>query len=174
MCSASRTISQPWSARSTIYPRRRFPPAHRTVDRGHGRVEHRTIHTAPPPANVRFPYVRQVFVLDRHTTDLAGGHQRTEIVYGITSLDPTRASPARLAVLVRGHWEIENRLHWVRDTTFAEDASHIRTGSGPQVMASLRNLTIGLLRLTGHPNIARGLRWVGRDPARALGLLGIR
>lgn len=119
-----------------------------------------------------FPYARQVFVLQRHTTDLAGQHPRTEIVYGITSLATAQADPARLAALVRGHWEIENRLHWVRDVTFDEDRSRIRTGHGAQVMASLRNLTIGLLRLAGHVNIARGLRFIGRDPARALGLLG--
>jgi hypothetical protein len=121
---------------------------------------------------VTFPYARQVLVLQRHTTDLAGQHPRTEIVYGITSLATAQADPARLAALVRGHWEIENRLHWVRDVTFDEDRSRIRTGHGAQVMASLRNLTIGLLRLAGHVNIARGLRFIGRDPARALGLLG--
>jgi hypothetical protein len=121
---------------------------------------------------VTFPYARQVFVLQRHTTDLAGQHPRTEIVYGITSLATAQADPARLAALVRGHWEIENRLHWVRGVTFDEDRSRIRTGHGAQVMASLRNLTIGLLRLAGHVNIARGLRFIGRDPARALGLLG--
>ncbi len=112
-------------------------------------------------------------MLQRHVIDLAGGHPRTEVSYGITSLDPTRADPARLAALVRGHWEIEDRLHWVRDMTFDEDRSQVRTGHGPQVMASLRNLAISLLRQAGHRNIARGVRWAARDPTRALGLLGI-
>jgi hypothetical protein len=125
------------------------------------------------PAGVRFPHARQVLVLDRHTTDLAGGHPRTEIVYGITSLNAARADPARLAWLVRGHWEIENRLHWVRDVTFDEDRSQVRAGHGPQVMASLRNLAVSLLRLAGHRSIAQGVRWAGRDPTRALGLLGV-
>jgi hypothetical protein len=125
------------------------------------------------PATVRFPHVAQVFTLTRHTTDLAGGHPRTEVAYGVTSLDAARADPARLAMLVRGQWEIENRAHWVRDVTFGEDASQVRAGHGPQVMATLRNLAISLLRLAGQRNIARGVRWAGRDPTRAFGLLGI-
>jgi hypothetical protein len=78
-------------------------------------------------------------------------------------------------VLARGQWQIENRAHWVRDVTFGEDASQVRQGHGPQVMATLRNLAISLLRLGGHDNIARGVRWTGRDPTgtRALGLLGV-
>jgi hypothetical protein len=70
---------------------------------------------------MRFPYAAQVFVVDCHTTDLAGHHPRTEIAYGITSLDAARASPARVALLARGHWEIES-LHWGRDVTFDETA----------------------------------------------------
>ena len=122
---------------------------------------------------MRFPHAAQVLVLTRHVTDLAGGHPRTEVAYGITSLDAARAGPARLAALVRGQWQIENRAHWVRDVTFGEDASQIRAGHGPQVMASLRNLAISLLRLGGHGNIARGARWAGRDPTRAFVLLGV-
>lgn len=122
---------------------------------------------------MRFPYAAQVLVLQRHSTDLAGRKRRTEVVYGITSLAAAWADPARLAVLVRGHWEVENCLHWVRDVTFDEDRSRVRAGSGPQVMASLRNLAVSLLRLAGHHNIARGVRWAGRAPTRAFGLLGV-
>jgi hypothetical protein len=122
---------------------------------------------------VQFPHAARVLVLTRHTTDLAGRSRRTEVVYGITSLATTRAGPARLAVLVRGHWEIENCLHWVRDVTFDEDRSQVRAGHGAQVMASLRNLAVSLLRLAGHRNIARGVRWSGRAPTRAFGLLGV-
>jgi hypothetical protein len=68
---------------------------------------------------------------------------------------------------------LENRLHWVRDVVFAEDHSRVRTAGGPQVMASLRNLVIGLLRLAGHAKIARALRWIARNPVRALALLGV-
>jgi len=88
-------------------------------------VTRRTIRTTPVPAGVRFPHAKQVLVLDRHTTDLAGGHPQTEICYGITSLDAARAGPARLASLVRGQWTIENRLHWVRDVTFDDYAEQV-------------------------------------------------
>ncbi len=127
------------------------------------------------PAEVRFPHAKQVLVLQRHTTDLAGHTLRTEVAYGITSLDAARAGPARLLGLVRGQWQIENRLHWVRDVTYDEDRSQVRTGHGPQVMATFRNLAISLLRLGGHRNIAQRVRWTGRDPTgtRAFGLLGI-
>ncbi len=124
---------------------------------------------------MRFPHAKQVLVLQRHTTDLAGGHPRTEVAYGIASLDAARAGPARLGGLVRGQWEIENRLHWVRDVTLDEDHSQVRTRHGPQVMACLRNLAVSLLRLAGQRNIAKGVRWTGRDPTgtRAFALLGI-
>jgi len=125
------------------------------------------------PAQVGFPYAEQVFELQRHTTDLGGRVLRTEVAYGVTSLAPERADAARLGVLVRGQWSIENRLHWVRDVVFAEDHSQVRTASGPQVLASVRNLVIGLLRLAGRASIARAVRWVGRNPARALLLLGV-
>jgi len=125
------------------------------------------------PSSVRFPHAAQVLELQRHTTDLSGDVLRTEVAYGITSLDAARAGPTRLAALARGQWQIENRLHWVRDVTFGEDHSQIRAGHGPQAMACLRNLAIGLLRRAGHANIAQALRWVGRDETRALVLLGL-
>ncbi len=116
-----------------------------------------------------------MLLLDRHTTDLAGHTLRTEVADAVTSLDAAGAGPARLAALARGQWEIEDRLHWVRDVTFDEDRSQVRTGQGPQVMACLRNLAVSLLRAAGYRNIAQGLRWAGRDrtASRALGLLGI-
>jgi len=122
---------------------------------------------------VRFPHVRQVLVLTRHVTALDSSRPRTEVVYGITSLDAERADPARVGVLVRGQWRIENQAHWVRDVTFDEDRSQVRTASGPQVMACLRNLAISLLRLAGQRNIAAGLRSTGWDHPRAFALLGI-
>jgi len=122
---------------------------------------------------VRFPYAEQVVVTQRHTTDLAGSPLRTEVAYGVTSLTAAQADPARAAELTRNHWQIENTLHWVRDVTFREDASRIRTGQGPRVMATLRNLAIGLLQQAGRTDIAAALRWMHRDPARPLALLGL-
>ncbi len=125
-------------------------------------------------AYLLFPYVGQVFCLRRTTTVLATGATRTETVDGVTSLPPAQAAPARLLALVRAHWTIENRLHWVRDVPFDEDRSQVRRGAGPQVMATLRNLAISLLRLAGAALIAPALRqagWQGRAVIfRSLGL----
>lgn len=110
--------------------------------------------------------------MQRHTTDLTGSSACTELVYALGSQPAHHASPQQLGALARAHWEVE-ALHWGRDVTFAEDASRIRTASGPQVMVTLRNLAIGLLRLAGHTQIAPTLRWVNRNPARALAFLGL-
>lgn len=91
----------------------------------------------------------------------------------MSSLTPQRASAADLLRYVRGHWEIENRLHYVRDVTFDEDRSQVRRGSGPQAMASLRNLAISLLRIAGATNIASATRHIGRRSDQALRLLGL-
>jgi predicted transposase YbfD/YdcC len=90
-------------------------------------------------------------------------------VYLITS--DRDADPAALAARARGHGEIENKLHWVRDVTYREDQSLVRTGNAPRVMASLRSLAISLLRLDGHANIAAANRHHARDPQRTLKLL---
>ena len=89
-----------------------------------------------------------------------------------TSLIHAQAGPARLAGLLRGHWAIE-ALHHLRDLTFCEDACKVRTGSGPHVMATLRNLVIGVLCRAGPVNVAAALRRHARDPRRPLATLGI-
>jgi predicted transposase YbfD/YdcC len=93
-------------------------------------------------------------------------------VYAVTNLTAAQASPARLADYVRRYWGIE-ALHHIRDNTFAEDASKVRTGTAPRVMASLRNLAIGILHAQGDRNIAAALRRNARDATRVLPLLGI-
>jgi predicted transposase YbfD/YdcC len=92
-------------------------------------------------------------------------------VYAITSLTPVQAGPAEIARYIRGHWAIE-ALHHIRDVTYTEDASQVRTGNAPQAMASLRNLAIGILR-AGRSNIAKALRHNARNHRRPLTLLGI-
>jgi hypothetical protein len=87
-----------------------------------------------------------------------GGKERREVAYAITSVGPEGAGAAELLGWWRGHWGIENRLHWVRDVTFGEDGSRIRTDAAPQVMAALRNAAVSLLRLLGATNIAEALR----------------
>jgi len=99
------------------------------------------------------------------------GETSIETSYLITSLSPQQATPAQLLSLARGHWSIENQLHWVRDVTFDEDRCQIRTGAAPQVMAALRNLVIGLLRLSGVRNIAAALRTHAWHAQRAIALV---
>ena len=94
-----------------------------------------------------------------------------ETHYLITSLGAQEAPPQRLLQLCRGHWGIENRLHWVRDVTFDEDRCQVRSGSAPQVLAALRNTVIGLLRCEGASNIAAALRSYAAHPERALALV---
>src|SRR5574341_1391555 len=133
------------------------------------------LHTQVEPAKylVETQHVAQVFRLQRTTTDLAGHPLRAEIAYGITSLNPGTADPARLLALSRAHWAIENKVHWVRDVTFDEDRSRVRKHAGAHVMASLRNLALSLLRLAGAQNIARALRRCGWERTAALRLIGI-
>ena len=91
-----------------------------------------------------------------------------EVVYLISSADHHTAPPATLAGWVQGHWGIENRLHWVRDVTYDEDRSQVRSGNAPQVMATLRNTAISLLRIAGWTNIATALRHHASHPDRAI------
>ena len=109
----------------------------------------------------------------RGTNQKTQGQRMVERAYAITSLSPERADAARLLEIWRGHWGIENRLHWVRDVVFGEDQSQVRSGSAPQLMAALRNLVIGTLRLSGVNNIAAALRHYGWKPWEALSLIGL-
>ena len=142
-------------------------PAVSSVTGDHGRRARRTIKAALAPAWIGFDGAAQVAQLRRTVTQ--DGKKTVEVVYLITS--DGDVDPATLAAWVRGHWEIENRLHWVRDVTYLEDKSLVRTGNAPRVMASLRSLAISLLRLDGHGNIAAANRHHLRDPQRTLKLL---
>jgi hypothetical protein len=112
-------------------------------------------------------------MVEREVIHLGTGEVDQETVYGVTSLGVDQADAGRLMQLVRHHWHIENRSHWVRDVTFDEDRSQVRVGSIPQVMAALRNTVIGLLRLNGATNIAAATRRMAARPAEAIALLGI-
>jgi predicted transposase YbfD/YdcC len=148
------------------------PISHTQNDRGHGRIERRTIRVLPAPQDLPFPHLNQVTLIERYVSDLDGTSRSAVAALGITSLPDARADPARLARLTRGHWSIES-LHWVRDTVYREDASHVRTQSGPRVMAGLRNLAIGALRLIGRTDITDATRWAGRFMHRPFTILNI-
>ncbi|HEY5867619.1 MAG TPA: ISAs1 family transposase [Candidatus Tectomicrobia bacterium] len=145
-----------------------------TVDMGHGRIEQRTLTASSALAGISsWPGLAQVFQLERQVTRKKTGEERDEVVYGVSSLGSERATPSQMLALVRGQWQIENRSHWVRDVTFDEDRSQVRCGSIPQVMAALRNTTIGLLRTAGYANIAAACRRFAAQPDLALALIGI-
>jgi len=147
------------------------PVADRTHDKAHGRVELRTVKLTTVTAGIGFPDAATAVQITRRRRPTAAGRWHTETVHAITDLDVRQANAATLADAARAHWGIENRLHWVRDVTFAEDLSQIRTGNGPAVMATLRNLAISLHRRAGATNIAAACRHVSRHPGRVLPLL---
>jgi predicted transposase YbfD/YdcC len=138
-----------------------------SVSTDHGRRARRTIKAALAPSWIGFDGAAQVAQLRR--TVVTKGKKTVEVVYLITS--DRSASPETLAAWVRRHWHIENKLHWVRDVTYQEDKSLVRTGNALRVMATLRSLAISLLRLDGHANIAAANRHHARDPQRTLKLL---
>ncbi len=141
-------------------------PPHSTTGTNRGRRATRTIKSLTAPAWIGFTGAAQVAQLRRTVT--RAGKKTVEVVYLITSAPHTTAPPAVVAAWVQGHWGIENRLHWVRDVSFDEDRSQVRTGHTPRIMATLRNTAISVLRLTGWTNIAQALRHHSRDPQRAL------
>nr|WP_307713740.1 ISAs1 family transposase [Streptomyces sp. V4I23] len=152
-------------------PWKDIPLQGRTNGAGHGRSEIRRIKAATVN-NLFFPGARQAVQIKRRRTDRKTGKTTVKTVYAVTSLTAGQATPAQLATLVRDHWKVE-ALHHVRDTTFAEDASQLRTGNAPRAMATWRNLAIGALRLNGTRNIAASLRHNARDPRRPLSILGL-
>lgn len=99
---------------------------------------------------------------------------KPDVVFAITSLTRQQAAPRDLARMLRGHWCIENGLHYVRDVTYGEDHSRVRTGSGPRVMASLRNIAIAIHRLHGEKNIASATRRCCQRSRRAFSRLCAR
>lgn len=130
----------------------------RTVEKGHGRVEKRTLTVSSLLADYStWPELAQVFKLESQRTD-ALGTTRTEIRYGVTSLPAHIASPQRLLALTRGHWGIENGLHHRRDATMQEDHSQLRLGHAPEMLAVLNNTVLGLLARQGETNVAQARR----------------
>jgi hypothetical protein len=112
--------------------------------------------------------VEQVCVLER--VRRVGGVEQRETVFAITSLTPKEASASRLLELARGHWCIENQLHWVKDVVLGEDACRVRTNDGPQILSGLRNAALRLLHANGLGKIASALRHLAAFPMKAVQL----
>ncbi len=149
------------------------PPAE-TCDYGHGRIERRRLWTSTALVGYSdWPGLQQVFRLDRRRIFVRTGEVQHETIYGATCLSPHRADARCLLGLVRAHWCIENKSHWVRDVTFDEDRSQVRCGATPHVLAAIRTTTIGLLRCAGETNIAAACRRLAAQPEAALALIGL-
>jgi predicted transposase YbfD/YdcC len=150
-------------------------PEHESCRRGHGRIDRHRVWTASVPDSVGFPSAKRYVIVERESSTLDDEQKSIELRYYVTDLDKAQASARHLFRLVNGHWSIENSLHWVRDVTFGEDLSQARTGTLPRVLATLRNLAIGIIRHAASRtvNIAAATRQLAREPHRTLDLLGI-
>lgn len=159
-------------ARITTLPWARVPITHSEgPDTSHGRIETRRIKTLTATRGIGFPYARQIVQITRERVVVTTGARAVEVVYAICSLPFESALPAAIAAWLREHWGIENSVHWVRDVTYDEDRSMIRTATAPQVMATLRNTAINLHRLAGATNIAEACRTTALTTSQALTLL---
>ena len=121
--------------------------------------------------HIDWPGLSQVYRYETHKENKKTGEISRHTQYCITSLSPEVASAKDLLKLQRGHWTIENKVHWVRDTAFREDASQARTGNLPHVMAALRNTALSVLRFNGYTKIAETLRLFASEPKLAVNLI---
>jgi predicted transposase YbfD/YdcC len=134
------------------------------IDCEHGRITDRGIEVLKARNKITFPGSKQVIRITRDTTIKKTKDQSSEVAYYITSLDIDMVTPEQLAKMIRGHWKIENNLHWQRDYTFSEDKSQIRVGNGPKNMTIFRNFAINVLRIFGIKNITRTMKRLSYDP----------
>ena len=147
---------------------------HLAVGKGHGRLERRRLWASPALVGYSdWPGLAQALCVEREVTVLATGEVRRERAYAVTSLPAEAADARTLLRLWRGHWGIENRLHWVRDVLFDEDRSGATAGNVPQMLAALHSTAIGLLRAHGRPTVAAARRHLARAPHETLHLLGL-
>jgi predicted transposase YbfD/YdcC len=146
---------------------------HTTTEKGHGRREKRTLEASSTLSEyVDWPGVGQVMRRHYESVRLRTGEVSSETTYGITDLQPTEVGVSQIEQVWRGHWTIENKVHWVRDVTMGEDANQTHTGPAQHVMAALRNAALNLFRQEGWTNIADAFRHHGASVDRALALIG--
>lgn len=138
----------------------------------HGRHELRVTKVLPAPPGLPFPYAKQVILTERITTGRGDGKTHAVAALAVTAVPARLAGPADLANMIRGHWGIE-ALHHVRDVTYREDSSRVRTGNAPRIMASARNQAVSLARTAGWTNTAQATDHYSHHPADALQLLGL-
>jgi predicted transposase YbfD/YdcC len=145
-----------------------------SLEKGHGRIEIRKLCSSEAVNGyVLFPHVQRVFQIERTRTIVKTGETSSTVEYGVTSLTKEKADDAKLLEIVRGHWTIENKVHYVRDMAYDEDRSQIRTKNGPRVMASIRNIAMNILRILGIKDIAATLRKNALNKSRVFKMLAL-
>lgn len=154
-------------------PWKQVRAGHKTHTTANGREIERTVKCVTVAAGISFPHAAQGAQISRKSRPLGTRKWSTETVYIVTSLTPAQGKPELIGNLIRGHWGIENGLHYRRDVTWREDSSQIRKDNAPRVMASLRNIAITIMSLAGEPNHAKATRAARNYPHRALKLAGL-
>ncbi|MEV8144219.1 ISAs1 family transposase [Specibacter sp. NPDC078709] len=154
-------------------PWKQVRAGHKTHETANGREIQRTVKCVSVAAGIKFPHASQAAQITRKSRPLGARKWSTETVHIVTSLTSAAGKPELIGSLIRGHWGIENGLHWRRDVTWREDSSQVRRGNAPRVMASLRNIAITILRLEGETNLAKATRGARNYPDRALKLAGL-
>jgi len=143
-----------------------------SLDKGHRRIDEREILTSfRLAAEIEFPALAQVFRIRRKSEEVKAGKRSDQTIYGITSLPVEEFRAKELLNLTRKHWQIENGLHYRRDVTFKEDKVRKKSINGGQIMASLNNLAIGVLRKTGWENLAKARRFYNAQIDKGLELI---
>ena len=145
---------------------------HETIEKSHGRVETRCLNASTSLNEyLNWPGIEQVIQFRSTRKNVKTGEETIKVHYGITSLKPEEASAERLLRLRRGHWSIENKSHWIRDTTLGEDTSSVRCGAIPQIMAAVRNAALAVLRFAGVDRIADEIKYLASKPQLAVNLI---
>jgi len=144
------------------------------VSKGHGRVETRILSASVDlKGYVDWPGVEQALRLERRVYVPAIPHTTVEVEYGVLSLPPDQIALSTVLARWRGHWSIENKLHWSRDVIMGEDASRVRSGTAPQTLAALRNTVIALVKRLGHSSLSAARRHFALNLHEALTVVGI-
>ena len=143
-----------------------------TITKGHGRIETRTLTTSSQLNDfLDWPFLQQVFKLERSTTICKTAKTRHAIVYGVTSLSAEETSPLQLLQMLRSYWGIENGLHYRRDVTLHEDQTRFKKHPAAEGMAIINNLVLGLIAQTNFLFVPSARRYYSAHPEQALHLL---
>lgn len=143
-----------------------------TTNKGHGRIEVRTLTTSSQLNDfLEWPFLQQVFKLERSVTIQKTGQTRHEIIYGITSLSAEQASPEQLLKILRSYWGIENGLHYRRDVTLHEDQTRFTKDSAAHIMSIINNIVLALIAKAGYTFVPSARRYFAANPEKAFCLL---